>query len=100
MTSRGEDSCPGVRKILPLEWIISVFPDLVEYVSATTPLSATQFYQNELAALTWTEEHASIFQEKARLTFAKDGQILTIIITPVGDSQKIKVVLDINVRQK
>lgn len=85
---------------LPDAEIISVFPDLVEYVSATTPLSATQFYQNELATLTWTEEHASIFQEKARLTFAKDGQILTIIITPVGDSQKIKVVLDINVRQK
>jgi hypothetical protein len=80
---------------LPDAEIISVFPDLVEYLSATTPLSATQFYQNELAALEWTEEHASIFQEKARLTFAKDGQILTIMITPVADSQNIKILLDI-----
>jgi hypothetical protein len=84
---------------LPDAEIISVFPDLVEYISATTPLSATQFYQNELAALEWMEEHASIFQEKARLTFAKDGQILTIIITPTEDN-KIKVVLDISPGQR
>jgi hypothetical protein len=84
---------------LPDAEIISVFPNLVEYLSATTPLSATQFYQNELAVLAWTEEHASIFQEKARLTFAKDGQILTIIITPTEDN-KVKVMLDITPDQR
>lgn len=75
--------------------IVSTFPNLIEYVSATTPVSATQFYQNELAAQEWTEENVSVFEEKARLVFSKEGQTLTIIITPLDNDQNIKVLLDI-----
>jgi len=75
--------------------IVSAFPDLIEYISATTPISATQFYQNELAAQDWAEENVSVFAEKARLVFSKEDQTLTIIITPSDDNQNIKILLDI-----
>jgi len=75
--------------------IVSAFPDLLEYVSATTPLSATQFYQSELTAQEWTEDNVAVFVEKARLVFSKDDQTLTIIITPLNDGQHIKVLLDV-----
>jgi hypothetical protein len=83
---------------LPDAEIVSVFPSLVEYTSATSPISATQFYQDELAGLEWTEDTVAIFNEKSRLTFSKERQTLTIIITSVDDRQKIKVVLAIEVR--
>ena len=80
---------------LPDAEMVAVFPDLVEYVSATTPVSATQFYQNELAAQEWTTETVSVFAEKARLVFSKENQTLTIIITPADTGERINVLLDI-----
>jgi len=84
---------------LPDAEIVAAFPDLIEYVSSTTPISATQFYQNELAAQDWTEETVAVFAEKARLVFSKDDQTLSIIIIPLDAEQKggqnIKVLLDI-----
>jgi hypothetical protein len=73
--------------------LISVFPDLVEYGSTASAPTITQFYQEKLPTLEWAEEHTTVFEEKARLTFVKEGQILTIIITPSDDPQTIKVVL-------
>jgi hypothetical protein len=75
--------------------LISAFPDLVEYRSSASVFNITQFYQEKLPTLEWAEEHATVFKEKARLTFVKEGQILTIIITPSADPQIIKVLLDI-----
>ncbi len=81
---------------LPDADVVSAFPDLVEYLSATPPVSATHFYQNELTAQQWVEESAAVFEEKARLVFSKDGRTLTIIITPLDNSQNIKVLLNIS----
>jgi hypothetical protein len=74
---------------------IAAFPNLMEYTSATNPVSATQFYQNELTTRAWVEENVSVFKEKARLVFSKEDQTLTIIITPLDNGQTIKVLLDI-----
>ena len=81
---------------LPDAEIISVFPTLIEYTSAISAISATIFYRAELSALDWTEDKAAIFNEKSHLTFSQENQTLTVIITPAEDSDKIKVVLDIN----
>jgi hypothetical protein len=80
---------------LPDAEITSVFPGLVEYTSASSPLSATLFYRDELASRGWQENSSDIFTEKARLTFSKTGQTLTIIITPAGEPDKIKILLDL-----
>ncbi|MBN1217396.1 MAG: hypothetical protein JXM69_00590 [Anaerolineae bacterium] len=81
---------------LPDATIISAFPNLVEYVSATSAISATQFYQQELAAREWNAEDVTLFQEKAHLTYTKEGQRLTLIITPTDDAQKTKIVLNLS----
>ncbi len=80
---------------LPDAQLITVFPTLIEYTSAISPVGATLFYRGELAALEWTELQAEIFTEKSRLTYSKEKQALTIIISPAADPGRIKVVLDV-----
>ncbi len=81
---------------LPDAEVISVFPTLIEYTSAISAISATLFYRDQLSALDWTEDQATIFNEKARLTFSKADQTLTIIITPADERDRIKVVLGLD----
>jgi hypothetical protein len=80
---------------LPDAQIISFFPALIEYTSAISSISATLFYRDELFARDWTESSSDIFNEKSNLVFAKEGQTLTIIITPAGEPDKIKILLDL-----
>jgi hypothetical protein len=80
---------------LPDARIVSVFPTFIEYTSAVTPVNAALFYRDELTAQGWTENQADIFNEKARLAYAKDNTALTIIITPAAEAGNIKVLLDI-----
>ena len=79
---------------LPDARLVSVFPTFIEYTSATSSISATLFYRDELSAQNWTEDSAAIFAEKSHLAFSKAGQALTVIIDPTDDPAKIKVVLD------
>jgi hypothetical protein len=80
---------------LPDAEIITVFPTLIEYTSAISPVSATLFYQDVLSDQGWTEGVATVFNEKANLTFSKDRQALTIIINPDQTPEKFKVVMDL-----
>jgi hypothetical protein len=79
----------------PRSELTAIYPTFIEYTSVISPISATLFYQGGLAANGWTEESTSIFNEKSRLTFSKDDQLLTIIVTPAEDPDKIKIVLDV-----
>lgn len=81
---------------LPDAKIITVFPTLIEYTSAISPVSATLFYQEVLSDQGWTEGVATVFNEKATLTFSKDRQGLTIIINPDQAPEKFKVVMDLH----
>ncbi|MFN8458217.1 MAG: hypothetical protein U0401_26795 [Anaerolineae bacterium] len=80
---------------LPDAAMVSVFPTFIEYTSATSPLSATLFYRDELPKLGWTEviSQSEVFKEKARLNFAKAGQNLTILITPAEEKDRTKILL-------
>ena len=82
---------------LPDAELIAVFPTLIEYTSALSSISATLFYQDELAGLGWSQAaNPDIFIEKSRLTFSKAEETLTILITPSNDEpERIKVVMDI-----
>ena len=94
------DTNPDALKNLPRladAKLISVMPSLIEYTSVISPISATLFYQDELSAREWTEEHSEIFNEKSQLRFSKNGQSLTVIITP-SDPDRIKVVLNLDTR--
>ncbi len=79
---------------LPDAQIISVFPTFIEYTSAISPVGATLFYQDELTAQGWTENTLTVFTEKARLSYSKEGQALTVLINP-AENDKIKVLLDL-----
>ena len=75
--------------------LTAVYPALLEYTSAISPVSATLFYQNELSTLGWTSVLTDVFEEKARLAFSKDDQTNHIIINPAQD-KKVKVVLSLD----
>jgi hypothetical protein len=79
--------------------LISVLPTLIEYTSTISSISATLYYRDELTALEWTENSSEIFNEKSYLTFSKESETLTILITPADDPGKIKVVLDLERRR-
>lgn len=81
---------------LPDAEIISVFPTLIEYTSAISAISATLFYRDELSGLGWTEENSAIFNEKSLLNYSQDDRLLSIIITPVEDEDKIKVLMSLD----
>ena len=72
----------------------AVYPALLEYTSAISPVSATLFYQNELAELGWTQVLTTVFEEKAQLAFNKNGQTATILINP-DQNKNVKVVLSL-----
>lgn len=74
--------------------ITAVYPTLLEYTSAISPVSATLFYQNELTPLGWTQVITTVFEEKARLAFTKDDQTATILINP-DQSDRVKLVLSL-----
>lgn len=74
--------------------ISAVYPALLEYTSAISPVSATLFYQNQLAELGWTQVLTTVFEEKAQLAFNKDDQTTTILINP-DQNKKVKVVLSL-----
>lgn len=80
---------------LPDAKIVSVFPTFIEYTSAITPIGAALFYRDQLISKGWTENQADIFNEKARLTYAKDDASLTVLITSGDEQDKIKVLLDL-----
>jgi len=80
---------------LPDAQITSIYPTLLEYTSAISAISATLFYREELTAQDWDEEDIQIFNEKSRLSYSKEGQWLTIIITPADTHDKIKVTVDV-----
>jgi hypothetical protein len=80
---------------LPDAHIISVFPTFIEYTSAISPVSATLFYREALTIQGWTEDNLTVFNEKARLSYSKPGQALTILINPAGEGDEIKVLLDL-----
>lgn len=80
---------------LPDAQIVSIFPTFIEYTSAITPIGAALFYRDQLMGKGWTENQADIFNEKARLTYAKDDASLTVLITPGDERDKIKVLLDL-----
>jgi hypothetical protein len=88
----------GTLPRLPDAEIVSVFPTFIEYTSSITPVNAALFYRDELTTQGWTEDNAEIFNEKARLTFSKEGQILIIVINPHEDRQRIKVMLDLRMQ--
>lgn len=75
--------------------IVSIFPTFIEYTSATSPLSSTLFYRDELPKLGWTEviSQSEVFKEKARLNFSKAGQTLTVLITPAEEKDRTKILL-------
>lgn len=75
--------------------IVAVYPTLLEYTSAISPVSATLFYRDELPPLEWTPVLTTVFEEKARLAFAKDEETATILINPYQDD-KVKVVLSLD----
>ena len=79
---------------LPDAQIVTAFPSLLEYTSAISPVSATLFYQNELAELGWTQVLTTVFEEKAQLAFNKNGQTATILINP-DQNKNVKVVLSL-----
>ncbi len=80
---------------LPEAQIISIFPTLLEYTSVISPISATLYYRDELEAQEWTETGADIFNEKSRLSYAKDGEVITILVTPGDKPDQVRVVLDV-----
>lgn len=80
---------------LPDAQIVSIFPTFIEYTSAITPIGAALFYRDQLIGKGWTENQADIFNEKARLTYAKDDASLTVLITPGEERDRIKVLLDL-----
>lgn len=81
---------------LPDAQIISIFPTMLEYTSVISPISATLFYRDQLATQEWAENSAEIFNEKARLSYAKAGESLTILVTPGETSDRVNVVLEVN----
>jgi hypothetical protein len=81
---------------LPEAQISSIFPTMLEYTSVISPISATLFYRDQLAAQEWTENSADIFNEKSRLSYTKNEEALTILITPGETSDRVNVVLEVN----
>ncbi len=79
---------------LPEAQISSIFPTMLEYTSVISPISATLFYRDQLTAQEWTENSADIFNEKARLSYARNDEALTILITPDDNPDQVRVVLD------
>jgi hypothetical protein len=67
---------------LPDATVTAAFPALLEYSSATSPISVTTFYRNELPQLGWSIVISNVFNEKARLTFSKDRDTVTVLINP------------------
>jgi hypothetical protein len=80
---------------LPDAQIATIFPTLVEYTSVISPISATLFYRDQLADLEWTENSAEIFEEKSRLRYTREGQSVTVLITPGDAPGQVSVVLDL-----
>lgn len=81
---------------LPEAEPISALPGLVEYISPTSPISATLFYRDQLAAAGWEEQaNTAIFNDKARLLFSRREQKLTIIITPAEATSGSKVMISL-----
>lgn len=79
--------------LLPDAKLDAVFPALIEYTSAISPVSATLFYQEQLVNAGWAEETTTFFNEKARLAFSKDDEKIMIIINPTKTQERIKVVV-------
>jgi hypothetical protein len=75
----------------------AIYPTLIEYTSAISPISATLFYKTGLPTRGWTEDSAELFEEKSRLIFSKDNRRLTILVTPTDDPAQIKITLDVQI---
>jgi len=67
---------------LPDATINAIFPGLIEYSSAQSPISATIFYRDELLTQDWEETNADIFNEKANMSFSKADDRLSVVIIP------------------
>ena len=98
-TIKSETNALASLPQLPDARIITAFPSLLEYTSAISAISATLFYREQLTDLEWSEDNATIFNEKASLTFSKDDQTLSLIITPAGEPETIKILLNVETKQ-
>ncbi len=74
--------------------ITAVFPTMLAYTTAISPISATLFYKDYLPSQGWTEESAEVFEEKSYIRYRKDNEIVTITVAPLPESNQIKVLLD------
>lgn len=83
---------------LPDAHITAAYPALLEYRSVISPVSATLYYRSALPPLGWTEVITSIFNEKARLTFDRPKERLSVIITPAETPPQIKIVVNLEQR--
>jgi hypothetical protein len=81
---------------LPDATITTIFPTLIEYTSAQSPISATIFYRNELLDQDWEEANADIFNEKAQMSFVKADERLSVIILPREDTSQTKIGLSLS----
>lgn len=78
--------------------VTAIFPALLEYTTAISPISATLFYQAGLPPNGWTEDSAEIFEEKSRLVYSKENQTLIITVAPTGRRNQIKVLLNLDIQ--
>lgn len=81
---------------LPNSEMVAAYPTLLEYSSVISPVSATLYYQTKLSELGWTETITSVFNEKARLAFARNNERVTILITPADQPPKTKIVISLD----
>ena len=75
--------------------LTAIYPTFLEYTTAITPISATLYFGSHLPSLGWTQEITSVFQEKARLAFARDNENVSILIAPTGDAAGNQVTLSL-----
>ncbi len=84
---------------LPNAQVTAAYPALIEYRSVISPVSATLYYRQAMPPLGWTEELASVFNEKARLVFTQNNRRVLIFITPLDEPGQIKVVVNLEERR-
>jgi len=80
----------------PYAQLTAIYPALLEYTSAITPISATHYFGSHLPPLGWTQTITSVFIEKARLGFAQNDENMTVLIAPAEEPGQNRVVLSLS----
>ncbi len=78
--------------------LTAIYPTLLEYTSAITPISATLYFGSQLPPLGWTQTITGVFVEKARLAFNRDHEDITVLVAPQPDSSRNKVTVSLVTR--